>query len=58
MRFQINKIVYRKRLDDLDASWYSEERYRKYRIYDTKTKKWITTDEFVKIAKEKEIKVK
>jgi len=56
MRFEINKIVYRKRIEELSGGWYTEEKYRKYKIYDTKKEKWISIDEFIEIAKEKEIK--
>ena len=55
MRFQICKTVYRKHIPELGGTWYTEEKYRKYEIYDTKKEKWITIDEFSKIAKEKEI---
>tara|TARA_R100001594_G_C3932262_1_gene238465 strand:- start:520 stop:696 length:177 start_codon:yes stop_codon:yes gene_type:complete len=58
MRFEIHKSTYRKLDRELGAGWYSDEKYRVYKIYDTKTKKWITTDEFIEISKEKEIKVK
>ena len=58
MRFEIHKSTYRKRIRELGSGWYSDEKYRKYKIYDTKTEKWITTDEFIEISKEKEIKVK
>lgn len=58
MRFEIHKSTYRKSIRELGNGWYSEEKYRVYKIYDTKTEKWITTDEFAEIAKEKEIKVK
>lgn len=56
MRFEIHKSTYRKLDRELGAGWYSDEKYRVYKIYDTKTKKWITTDEFIEISKEKEIK--
>ena len=55
MRFKIHKSIYRKLITELGDGWYSEEKYRVYKIYDTKTEKWITTDEFAEIAKEKEI---
>ena len=54
-RFEICKIVYRKAIKDL-PTWYTEEQYRNYQIYDTKTMEWISVDEFSEIAKEKEIK--
>jgi len=56
MRFQIYKQVYRKNIKELGGTWYTEEQYRTYNIYDTKKEKWITIDEFSKIAKEKGIK--
>ena len=56
MRFKIHKSIYRKLITELGDGWYSEEKYRVYKIYDTKTEKWITIDEFAEIAKEKEIK--
>ena len=56
MRFEVNKIVYRKNIKELEGMWYTEEKYRRYEIYDTKTEKWISIDEFIEIAKEKEIK--
>lgn len=59
MRFKINKQVYRKRISELDteysSGWYTEEKYRRYEIYDTKTKKYITINQFAEIAKEKEM---
>ena len=56
MRFEICKQVYRKNITELGGTWYTEEQYRTYEIYDTKTEKWITIDEFSKIAQEKEEK--
>ena len=59
MRFKINRQVYRKRISELDteysSGWYTEEKYRRYEIYDTKKEKWITINQFAEIAKEKEI---
>ena len=59
MRFEIRKTVYRKRISELDTEYsidfYTEEKYRKYEIYDTKKEKWITINQFAEIAKEKEI---
>tara|TARA_R110000824_G_scaffold147810_4_gene317320 strand:+ start:172 stop:357 length:186 start_codon:yes stop_codon:yes gene_type:complete len=59
-RFEICKIVYRKRMPELDtvysSGWYTEEQYRNYQIYDTKKEEWISIDKFTEIAKEKEIK--
>ena len=56
-RFEICKTVYRKSIKELGNNWYSEEKYRKYQIYDTKNQKWISIDEFIDIAKEKEITI-
>jgi hypothetical protein len=55
-RFEIHQSTYRKRIQELGAGWYTDEKYRIYKIYDTKNEKWITIDEFTQIAKEKEIK--
>jgi len=55
MRFEIRKTVYRKHIPELGGTWYTEEKYRKYEIYDTKKEKWITINQFAEIAKEKEI---
>ena len=54
-RFEICKQTYRKSIKELGNGWYSDEKYRVYKIYDTKTQKWINIDEFIEIAKEKEL---